>query len=548
MSQRPEQNEQPVNQALPNSAGMDNEIDKSIDQITGNGPENSTETIDAHDPHVGSDRWVAQIAGRQRRKDGLWGATVLLWERIPLGFRRLVFLLVAVLFPLVANMDAFLAFLDISNSDFLLRIGVRFLTFAILAIGLTVVVGYAGLLDLGYIAFMGIAGYLYAYMSSEFVQIAGWIPYGLAIPSILSVPLIVLIVAAVGYGIGAVSMRLAGDYLAIVTLGFGQVFLQLALTMTRVSVPWRERPIDFTRGPNGINNLDNISFFGYEIASLTQYYYLFLLLLVSVYITVTHLNQSRIGRSWRAIREDDLAAEVMGIPTRRLKLLAFAIGAGIAALAGATDAAFQGSVVPNPRYSALTLINLYAMVVLGGLGSLPGAVVGAFLFTVLPEALRSITLAGYLFYSALLIGLFTLMRPWRRLGLVLGGTIVTGYLLKFVVNLIAPSLDSGYPEAGSVVNMIVQGWLVIPPEFALVGKIVTVLAVLALLGAILLQERPIWHNSLIGLAVYTLAFSWETTLVANPSATRILVVGLTLVILMIARPQGLLGKAEVKIV
>jgi len=543
MCQHPEQRGQPLPQVASNRTKANIGTDSS--------PKNIDPQVDpqvAPQVDVGSDRWVAQIGERQRQQNGLWGAAVALWQRLPPLFRQLIFVLAALLFPVVSNMDAMLNFFDIGNNDFLLRIGVRFLTFAILAIGLTVVVGYAGLLDLGYIAFMGIAGYLYAYMSSEFVQIAGVIPYGLAIPSLLSVPLIALIVAAIGYGIGAVSMRLAGDYLAIVTLGFGQVFLQLALTMTRVSVPWRDRPIDLTRGPNGINNLDNINFFGYEIASLAQYYYFFLLLLLVVYTAVTHLNQSRIGRSWRAIREDELAAEVMGIPTRRLKLLAFAIGAGIAALAGATDAAFQGSVVPNPRYSALTLINLYAMVVLGGLGSLPGAVIGAFLFTVLPEALRSITVAGYLFYSALLIGLFTLMRPWRRLLLVLGGTIVAGYVFKFAVNLIAPQFDSGYPDAGSVINQIVQGWLVIPPAFLWVGKIVTVLAVLALLGAIVLRARPAWHNSLVGLALYTLAFSWETTLVANPSATRILVVGLTLVILMIARPQGLLGKAEVKIV
>jgi hypothetical protein len=237
----------------------------------------------------------------------------------------------------------------------------------------------------------------------------------------------------------------------------------------------------------------------------------------------------------------------MGIPTRRLKLLAFAIGAGIAALAGSVDAAFQGNVVPNPRYSALTLINLYAMVVLGGLGSLPGAVIGAFIFTTLPEILRSITFAGYLFYGSAILGLLTLIRPWRRLALLLGGTILGGYLVKLVVTFVAPALDAGYPAAGSVLNMIVQGWLVIPPNFMVVGNVVTALAVLVLLAAILVRERPIWHNLLIGLAIYAFAFAWETTLVANPSATRILVVGLTLVVLMIVRPQGLLGKAEVKI-
>lgn len=508
----------------------------------------SSSTIDASEPKIGTDEWVAQLEGRQKRPTGVGGWLAHRWQRIPTQIRYALIIALALAFPLLSGNELLLDALGLGDNGFILRTAVRFLTFAILAMGLTVVVGYAGLLDLGYIAFMGIAGYLYAYMSSEFVQIPGLIPYGLAIPSIISIPVIVLVVAAVGYGIGAVSMRLAGDYLAIVTLGFGQIFLQLALTMTRVSVPGRARPVDFTRGPNGINNLDNISLFGYEFVSTTQYYYLFLALVAFVYIVVTHLNRSRIGRSWRAIREDELAAEVMGMPTRRLKLLAFAIGAGIAALAGAVDAAFQGNVVPNPRYSALTLINLYAMVVLGGLGSLPGALIGALIFTVLPELLRSVAIAGYLFYGALILGLFATIRPWSRLLWLLGGTIAGGYLFKLAVKLVAPGLDAGYPEAGSLLNMAVQGWLVIPENYRTVGNVVTGLAVLILLGAILMRSRPAWHNVLLGLSMYAFAFAWETTLVANPAATRVLIVGLTLVVLMIVRPQGILGKTEVKIV
>ncbi|MEZ4664231.1 MAG: branched-chain amino acid ABC transporter permease [Caldilineaceae bacterium] len=508
----------------------------------------TSRTTDTPEPKIGSDEWVAQIGGRQKRPTGLGGRIAALWQRIPTPIQYGLFLALALAFPLLTGSELVLDALGLGDNGFILRTAVRFFTFAILAMGLTVVVGYAGLLDLGYIAFMGIAGYLYAYLSSEFVQIPGLIPYGLAIPSMISIPAIVLLVAAIGYGIGAVSIRLAGDYLAIVTLGFGQVFLQLALTMTRVSMPGWARPVDFTRGPNGINNLDNISLFGYEFASTAQYYYLLLALVVLVYVVVMHLNSSRMGRAWRAVREDELAAEVMGMPTRRLKLLAFAIGAGIAALAGSVDAAFQGNVVPNPRYGALTLINLYAMVVLGGLGSLPGALIGALIFTALPELLRSVAIAGYLFYGALIIGLLTTIRPWRRLLWLLGGAIGGGYLFKLVINLLAPGLDAGYPPAGSLLNRAVQGWLVIPVNFATVGNVVTGAAVLILLGALLLRSRPLWHNGLLGLSIYAFAFAWETTLVANPAATRVLIVGLTLVILMIVRPQGLLGKTEVKIV
>ena len=508
----------------------------------------------ATESRIGTDEWVAQVGGRVRGRTGLWGKLADRWEGLPLGWRYGLVILLFLLIPPITGSQPVLNALGISDNAFILRTGVRFLTFAMLAIGLNVVVGYAGLLDLGYIAFMGIAGYLYAYLSSEFIQIAGVIPYGLAVPTIVSIPLIVLLVALLGWAIGAVSIRLAGDYLAIVTLGFGQVFLQLALTATRVQLPGRDRPVDFTRGPNGINGLDNLRLFGYEFQSTLQYYYLFLLLLVLTYVVVHHLNQSRVGRAWRSIREDELAAELMGIPTRRMKLLAFAIGAGIAALAGATDAAFQGNVVPNPRYSALTLINLYAMVVLGGTGSLPGAIIGSFIFTVLPEVLRSVQLAGLLFYGLGMVALWRFLRPFSHFLTVVGGTIVAGGVFKLLVGLLAPqwdtacsTLEAACPQAGSVLNSVIQGWLVIPENFQLVGNVATGLAVALLLGFMLVKNgRYRWP--LLGLAIYLFAFAWETRLAVEPAATRILIIGITLVVLMITRPQGILGKAEVKII
>lgn len=511
-----------------------------------NTPQNSSST-GPNGPKIGTDEWVAQVEKRRRGRTGVWGRFIDRWETLPLNGRYAIVLLFFVLAPFITGTELFLNLTDLGNNDFLLRIGARFLVFAMLAIGLNVVVGYAGLLDLGYVAFFGIAGYLYAYMSSEFVQIEGFIPNGLAVPSLLSVPIIILIVALIGWLLGFVSLRLVGDYLAIVTLGFGQVFVQLAKTATRVNVPFRDRPVDFTRGPNGINNLDNISIFGFEFNSTIEYYFLFLVLVIILYIAVDNLNNSRIGRAWRAIREDELAAEVMGTPTRRMKLLAFAIGAGIAALAGAVDAAWQGNVVPEPRYSVLTLINLYAMVVLGGIGSLPGVVVGAFIFTVLPEALRSTAIAGFLFYAGGLIGLFAYLKTFRKFAAVLGGTIAVGLIFKVLIRLIAPWLDMGFPEPGSVLNSVVQGWLVIPENFQLVGNVVTVLVVFALLMMVL-AKNPIWKTILLGLTIYMFAFSWETRLAVEPASTRILIVGATLVVLMIFRPQGLLGKAEVKVV
>jgi branched-chain amino acid transport system permease protein len=503
------------------------------------------EITEAEPLRIGTDEWVAQVEERRQVRTGLTGALARWWESIPLNSRYVLVLLLFLSVPIITGTEFFLDLVGIGDNAFILRIGVRFLTFAMLAIGLNVIVGYAGLLDLGYIAYMGIAAYLYAYMSSEFVKIGDVIPNGLAVPSLISIPLAIVITAFVGWVIGSISIRLAGDYFAIVTLGFGLVFTQLALTMTRVQLPWNDRPTDFTRGPNGINRLDNLSIFGFTFETTEHYYYLFIALLIIVFVVVNNLNRSRTGRSWRALRDDELGAEVMSVPTRRMKILAVILGAGIAALAGATDAAFQSNVVPLPRYSALTLINLYAMVVLGGLGSLPGAILGAFIFTVVPELLRSIELAGFLFYGVGLILLLVYLKP-KRFIFILGGLIVGGLIVKLVVNLVAPELDQGFPEPGSVLNQIVKAWLVIPTTFQRLGNIVTILAVAGML--ITAVVKPPWRWVVLGVTLYLAAFAWETRLALEPAATRILIVGFTLVLLMIFRPHGLLGKPEVRVV
>ncbi|MEX1020232.1 MAG: branched-chain amino acid ABC transporter permease [Litorilinea sp.] len=493
---------------------------------------------------VGVDEWVAQVEGRTRRYQGGWGRVAYGWQTIPLGVRYALAILIIFAFPFVTATDAVLDGMGIASNDFLVRIGARFLIFAMLAIGLNVVVGYCGLLDLGYVAFFGIAGYSYAYLSSDFIQFAGL--NGVHLPSILSLPLIVLWTALIGLGVGYVAFRFGGDYLAIVTLGFGQVFLQLALTATRVQLPWTERPVDLTRGPNGINRLDDLAFFGFQLETTTHYYLLAALLLIFVYAAVHHLNQSRIGRAWRALKDDELAAEVMGIPTWRMKLLAFAIGAGIAGLAGAVDTAWQDSVIPNPRYSVLTLINLYAMVVLGGLGSLPGVVLGALIFTTLPEILRDIQAASAIFYGGLIFGLLLGLRPWKRLAAVVVSTLALGFVIRFVGPLLLPNVEWLTGGTDYWLNEIVHSWLLIPADFVTVGNIVTIGAIVVLLAAMVVAER--WRWAVLSIALYMFIFAWETRLVQEPAATRILIVGTTLVVLMVVRPQGLLGKPEVRVV
>lgn len=490
---------------------------------------------------IGTDEWVSQIEQRRRQQNAL----VRTWNAIPLAGRYGLVILLLALMPLISAQPAFLQMIGFTSNEFIIRIGAQFLISAMLAIGLTVVVGYAGLLDLGYVAFYGVAGYLYAYLSSNFVTIGdmnGGGISGIHLPTLISLPLVIAVTMGVGWLLGSVSIRLVGDYLAIVTLGFGQIFVQLVLSATRVQFPWNAKPVDLTRGPNGINGLDPLSLFGFSLQSTLHYYYFFLLLLILVFITVDHLNRSRIGRGWRAMREDSLAAEVMGMPTRNLKLLAFAIGAGIAALVGVADAAWQGNVVPTPRYDVVTLINLYAMIVLGGIGSLPGAVLGAFIFTVLPELLRSPSLAGLLFYGAILVGLLIWLKPSRQLLTVLGGTIVGGLLLNFALG----SIDTGTAPPGSLLNFWVQRWLVLPENFDTLGNLALGVVVLLAMLVTLSKGQIRWW--LLGATLYLLAFAWETRLAAEPSATRILIIGVSLVLLMIFRPSGILGKAEVKVV
>lgn len=491
-------------------------------------------------PKIGADEWVTQVEQRRRQQNALLRT----WQGIPLAVRYGLVLLLLLLVPPLTAAEPVLRLIGVTSNEFIIRIAAQFLISALLAIGLNVVVGYAGLLDLGYVAFYGVAGYLYAYLSSDFVTAGGL--NGIHLPTLVSLPLIIGLTTLVGWAIGAVSIRLVGDYLAIVTLGFGQIFVQLLLSATRVEVPWRDQAVDLTRGPNGINELDNLALPGFTFQSTLHYYYLFLLLLVLVYLAVDHLNRSRIGRGWRALREDELAAEVMGLPTRRLKLLAFAFGAAIAALAGVVDAAWQGNVTPSPRYSIVTLINLYGMIVLGGIGSLPGVVLGALIFTVLPEVLRNVTMASFLFYGVGLVGLGWGLRPWRRLVAVVGGTLVGGLLLKLLVTLLWPGLPSAQLEANSLINHWVQRWLVIPPAAATVGNVATIAAVALLIIMLLVTSR--WRWVLLSLTLYLLAFAWETRLAVEPAATRILIIGVTLVLLMIRRPQGLLGKPEVRVV
>jgi branched-chain amino acid transport system permease protein len=271
------------------------------------------------------------------------------------------------------------------------------LLYVLLALGLNIVVGYAGLLDLGYVAFFAVGGYLFALLASPhlaeaFPFIAANFPNGLHLPIWAVIPLAALLAAVFGVLLGAPTLKLRGDYLAIVTLGFGEII--------RVFLNNLDRPINLTNGPKGISQIDGITFFGvkmnrtlevfgFEINSVSLYYYLFLALVVISVVICHRLELSRIGRAWMAIREDEIAAKAMGINTRNLKLLAFGMGATFGGVAGAMFAAFQGFVSPE-SFSLMESVMIVAMVVLGGIGHLPGVILGALLLAALPEVLRHV--------------------------------------------------------------------------------------------------------------------------------------------------------------
>jgi len=275
------------------------------------------------------------------------------------------------------------------------RIADMALLYVLLAVGLNMVVGYAGLLDLGYVAFFAVGAYLYALMASPhlmdtFPAIAAMFPAGLHMPLWVIVPVAAAVAGLFGMLLGAPTLKLRGDYLAIVTLGFGEII--------RVFLNNLDQPYNITNGPKGIDQIDSVSVLGhslgkplllggFEVASVSLYFYLFLSL-VLVTILISHrIQHSRIGRAWMAIREDEIAAKAMGLNTRNLKLMAFGMGATFGGVSGAMFAGFQGFVSPE-SFSLMESVMIVAMVVLGGLGHLPGVILGAVLLSALPEVLR----------------------------------------------------------------------------------------------------------------------------------------------------------------
>ena len=254
--------------------------------------------------------------------------------------------------------------------------------FILLSLGLNIVVGFAGLLDLGYIAFYAVGAYTYALLASPH--------FGLHLPFWVILPIGAAVACVFGVLLGAPTLKLRGDYLAIVTLGFGEI--------VRIFLNNLSQPVNLTNGPQGVTLIDpftvgNFSFarsetfLGLTFSGPVKYYYLLMLVLLAVIVINLRLEDSRIGRAWIAIREDEVAAQAMGINTRNIKLLAFAMGASFGGIAGGMFSAMQGFISPE-SFVLVESIMVLSMVVLGGMGNIGGVIVGALLLSFVPEVLR----------------------------------------------------------------------------------------------------------------------------------------------------------------
>jgi branched-chain amino acid transport system permease protein len=275
--------------------------------------------------------------------------------------------------------------------------------FALLGIGLNIVVGYAGLLDLGYVFFFALGAYSLALLTGATLNAYG-IPPEPALSGHLNfyvaIPLVMVIAAAAGLLVGAPVLRLRGDYLALVTLGLGEMVTVL------VGSPWL---VPLVGGPSGMRGITDAAIGGLAFRDPQRFYYLALAFVGLAAFVSWRLSTSRIGRAWTAMREDEQTADAMGISTTRFKLLAFAIGGAIGSLGGALFAVKIGSLTPA-SFQVLVSIQVLGLVILGGMGSIPGVIVGALVLVGLPGLLREFEEYRFLAYGAAVVAVMVL-RP-----------------------------------------------------------------------------------------------------------------------------------------
>jgi len=488
-------------------------------------------------PQIGVDEWVARREGRLAGPTTLAGRTQRQLARTPQWTLLVGFVAVVALIPVV------------TSDEYVLRVTADTMLYALLAMGLNVAVGWAGILDLGYIAFYGFAAYLFAELSSPH--------YGLHWPTWASVPIVIVATIVLGFLLALPTRRLSGDYLAIVTLFFGVMFVTFVTQGYRWDWLGFGGIHDITGGPNGLTQVDPWRIFGHELTRVRDYIWVEVAGFLVVALVLAFANHSRTGRAWRSLRDDSLAAEVMSMPVNRLMLLAVAVGAGVAGFAGAINGAYYQGVFPG-SFGFATLITVYAMVILGGAGSLPGVVAGAVLINVLLEVLRDPDHSRWVFYVLVFGFLVAKIRPWRVLGAVLAGLVAFGLLVHAIVGAVWPRGTAG-PISTGVFEFTTHGWLAVVLRHWLVlpkntyevanyqiGNVAFVTLVVLVLALTVVQGW--WRYVLLIPTIWTAAFVWETRLIEDSPTTRPLLLGVILIVLMAVRPQGLFGTPRVEVV
>jgi len=472
---------------------------------------------------IGVDEWVARSGDRRQQHSGPLGALSRAYARVNWWQRLLVLAALGV------------AFGQIGANGFQQIVAFNSVLYAILAVGLNIVVGWAGLLDLGYIAFFGIGAYGYAMFSSHALGSLLTMTGGAELPTIAAVPIVLVFAGLVGMVIGLISLRLGGDYLAIVTLFFGLAFFEFVNNVDQTNLG----------GNNGIIALLPWHGFGGEIRSTIGYYYVVLIILILLMAALHLLNESRTGRAWRAVRDDELAAEVMTVPVNAVKVMAFSFGAMVAALAGTVFAAQQGNVFPT-NFQSPILILIYACLVLGGVGSIGGAVLGGLAVTIVQQMLGSPTDEGYLFYGIILLALFWKVRPWQYLAATLAAIVGFGFAAHAIAGAISRSAIAGPTGSVGWIGSALRHWVVVPVNGETYGNILFVVVVCALIGIIRL--RGIVRLVAVVPTIYFAACCWESRLSVDPAITAEIMIGGILVVMMAVRPHGILGTRRVEIV
>ena len=478
-------------------------------------------------PRIGKDEWVARHGEHSSGRSGLIGTLEARLGRVPWWAWLTLFVALFALLP-VGITDGYWR-----------RVAFDTVLFMMLALGLNVVVGWGGLLDLGYIVFYGFGAFTYANLRSD--------QFDLHWPTLLVMGIALLGGALLGLLIGLPSRRLSGDYLAIVTLFVYQIFISVLINGDNIF------GVDLTGGVNGILKVDPLSFFGHEIPVTKDngvfnvaYMYIALAVFTLVYVALRLVDRSRTGRAWRSMREDPLAAQLMGMPVPWLKLTAFSFGAAIASLSGTLLVALNGSVFPG-NFDLTLLITIYAMVILGGLGSQAGAVLGAILISVFLELLREPTNSRYIFYAVVILGLVAVLRLSVRLAIVLAGLVVFGVVIRVIVDRVDSSWVGAAPDGSGWLGDLIAKWVVEPSAVTPWVRTVAYISLIAL--ALLLSTLGGWVRlAVLVPTLYLAVFVWENILAVQPEVTRYILLGALLVVVMIARPNGIIGEKRVEII